>query len=50
MVPDDPHIYHITHVRNLPSILQERGLWCGKQAVERGIAHVNIGHQHIKAR
>ncbi len=50
MTPYDPQIYHITHIRNLPSILRERGLWCDRQTVERNIDHTNIGHKHIKAR
>lgn len=43
-------IYHITHVRNLPGILREGGLWCDSQRIARGLATTNIGHRHIKGR
>jgi hypothetical protein len=43
-------IYHITHIRNLPSILKDGGLWCDRVVMERNLAHVGIAHQHIKDR
>ncbi len=43
-------IYHITHIRNLPEILRDNGLWCDRIVSERGLAHVSIAHQHIKER
>lgn len=47
--PERP-IYHITHVDNLPGILQEGGLWCDAQRIARGLTTANIGHRHIKGR
>jgi hypothetical protein len=43
-------IYHITHIRNLPNILRDGGLWCDHVVSERGLAHISIAHQHIKDR
>ncbi len=43
-------IYHITHLRNLGSILEEGGLWCDGIADDRGLADIDIAHAHIKAR
>jgi hypothetical protein len=44
------NIYHITHIRNLPNILTDGGLWCDHIVSERNLAHVGIAHQHIKDR
>lgn len=49
-IPQDPPIFHITHVENLPSILREGGLWCDSQRIARGLATTNIGYLHIKQR
>jgi hypothetical protein len=49
-VPQDPPIFHITHVDNLPGILHEGGLWCDSQRIARGLGNTNIGHLHIKQR
>lgn len=43
-------IYHITHIRNLPGILREGGLWCDSESEQRGLAEVSIAHRHIKER
>lgn len=43
-------IYHITHVDNLAAIVAEGGLWCDREAADRGLAKVGIAHQHIKER
>ena len=43
-------IYHITHLRNLPNILKDGGLWCDHIVSEGNLAHVSIAHQHIKDR
>ncbi|NLX57134.1 MAG: DUF4433 domain-containing protein [Planctomycetaceae bacterium] len=44
------HIYHITHVDNLPSILQHGRLWSDAQRIAKRLTTTNIGHSHIKAR
>lgn len=43
-------IYHITHIRNLPNIIRDGGLWCDQIVSERDLAYVGIAHQHIKER
>jgi hypothetical protein len=43
-------IYHITHILNLPNILEDGGLWCDRIVAQRNLAHVSIAHQHIKDR
>ncbi len=43
-------IYHITHLRNLPNILNDGGLCCDRVVSQRNLAHVSIAHQHIKDR
>lgn len=43
-------IYHITHIRNLPNIIKDGGLWCDHIVAARNLAHVSIAHQHIKDR
>lgn len=43
-------IYHITHIRNLPNIIKDGGLWCDHVVSERNLAQVSIAHQHIKDR
>jgi hypothetical protein len=48
--PPDPHIFHITHVDNLASIVQEGCLWSDMHRQQRQLASTNIGYGHIKAR
>jgi hypothetical protein len=43
-------IYHITHLRNLSSILEQGGLWCDGEATRRNLCAVGIAHGHIKER
>ena len=43
-------IYHITHIRNLPNIIKDGGLWCDHIVSDRQLAHVSIAHQNIKER
>lgn len=45
-----PAIYHITHIHNLPLILQHGGLWCDNEKVKRQLNPVGIAHEHIKRR
>ena len=48
--PNDPQIFHITHLGNLPSIVRAGGLWCDAQRIARSVGSTNIGHKHIKTR
>ena len=43
-------IFHITHVRNLESIIQCGGLYCDRVRADRQLASVGIAHNHIKER
>lgn len=43
-------IYHITHLDNLPAILEQGGLWCDRESAQRGLLKVGIAHAHIKER
>jgi hypothetical protein len=43
-----PPIYHITHVKNLPGIIEKGGLYCDRDA--KNIEFVSIGHKEIKQR
>jgi hypothetical protein len=49
-VPDDPYIYHITHVDNLAGIVSCGGLYSDSERMSRGLVSTNIGHLHIKQR
>ena len=43
-------IYHITHVDNLPGIVQAGGLWCDAVRRRQGFPCVGIAHENLKAR
>lgn len=49
-VPARPCIYHITHVDNLPSIIQAGGLWSDAIMMEKGGPAASIGMSPIKER
>lgn len=49
-VPEDPPVFHITHIDNLVGIVREGGLWSDAKREERQLSSVNIGYRHIKAR
>ncbi|MBF0108687.1 MAG: DUF4433 domain-containing protein [Magnetococcales bacterium] len=48
--PAQPKIYHITHVDNLPRIIQTGGIWCDAERIRQNLAVTGIGYSHIKAR
>jgi hypothetical protein len=50
LVPAQPRIYHITHVDNLPSIIQAGGLWSDAKMMGQGGPAASIGFNHIKQR
>lgn len=49
-IPDAIRIYHITHLDNLPSILEHGGLWSDAMVVNRGGPAASIGMSNIKKR
>jgi hypothetical protein len=48
--PDRPQLYHITHIDNLPSILQDGGLRSDATMMARGGPAAAIGMSSIKSR
>src|SRR6266566_1513078 len=48
-VPKSPKIYHITHVRNLPSIVDDV-LWSDAERIGRELACTVVGMSEIKRR
>lgn len=48
--PLNPKIYHITHVRNLPSIVQAKVLWSDAKRCEFGLSTKLVGLSNIKNR
>ncbi len=50
MMPARPCVYHITHVDNLPAIIQAGGLWSDTKMLARGGPRVSIGMSTIKER
>ncbi len=49
-VPTDPKIYHITHLRNLPEIVQSGCLWSDAKRIELGLTCEIVGMSSIKQR
>lgn len=43
-------IFHITHMRNLPSILEHNGLMSDSSAIKSGTEYLKIGYDDIKKR
>lgn len=43
-------IYHITHIRNLESIIASGGILCDNGMASQKVNHVGIAHSHIKER
>ncbi len=44
------NIYHITHITNLPSIIEAGGLWCDAKVNSGEVSAMGIAHKHIKER
>jgi len=49
-VPIHPKIYHITHLRNLPQIVDARRLWSDAKRIEKKLDCDVVGMSHIKRR
>lgn len=43
-------LYHISHIRNLESIIEKGGIMCDSSMNDNHIEHVGIAHKHIKER
>lgn len=46
--PDKPKIYHITHVNNLPQIVQVGALWSDRKCVDNNVNCAGIASSEIK--
>ncbi|WP_224363560.1 type II toxin-antitoxin system toxin DNA ADP-ribosyl transferase DarT [Hyalangium versicolor] len=42
------NLFHITHIRNLPQILDEGGLWCDSECARQRVSPVNIAYADLK--
>ena len=49
-VPTRPKVYHITHLRNLPRIIEAGVLWSDSKRLELGMDCDVVGMSHIKKR
>jgi hypothetical protein len=49
-IPDEPKIYHITHIDRLASIIADRYLWCDAEIARRDTPGSVIGMSRIKLR
>ena len=49
-VPANPKIYHITHVKNLSSIIADGVLWSDRQRLDRAVDPTIVGIEGIKKR
>ncbi len=48
--PENPRLYHITHVENLSAILEEGGLWSEAEMARRRAGHYRVGISNLKQR
>ncbi|HUG80029.1 MAG TPA: DUF4433 domain-containing protein [Bryobacterales bacterium] len=48
--PDQPKIYHITHVDNLPGIVSEKVIWSDARVLQRDLEREIVGMSRIKKR
>lgn len=49
-VPSEPSIYHITHLRNLPRIVEAGSLWSDAKRIELRLPCTLVGMSEIKRR
>lgn len=49
-IPERPKIYHITHIRNLPQIIQQGVVWSDAKRIELGLDCEIVGMSEIKRR
>ena len=48
--PRQPNVYHITHVDNIPAIVDEGSLVCDREMIRRGGPAQAVGMSEIKRR
>jgi hypothetical protein len=49
-LPNNPKIYHITHVENVANIIRDGALWSDAERIRRGLACEIVGMSEIKRR
>jgi len=49
-MPTHPKVYHITHLRNLPQIVDAGRLWSDAKRIEKNLECDVVGMSHIKRR
>jgi len=49
-VPENPKIYHITHIKNLEGILNDEVIWSDAKRIELGLGCEIVGMSEIKRR
>ena len=49
-LPNNPKIYHITHVENVGKIIRDGALWSDAERIRRGLACEIVGMSEIKRR
>lgn len=50
VVPENPKIYHITHIENLEGLLNNKVLWSDAKRLELGLGSEIVGMSEIKRR
>jgi len=50
VVPENPKIYHITHIKNLEGILRDKVVWSDAKRLELGLGCEIVGMSEIKRR
>jgi len=43
-------LYHITHWHNLRGIIEQQGMWCGREIKARKLNFISAAHPHIQQR
>jgi hypothetical protein len=49
-IPENPKIYHITHVNNMPRIIDHDVLWSDAERIQQGLDCDVVGMSEIKRR
>ncbi len=50
LIPSDIKIFHITHIDNLKSIIDDNGIWSDSEMLTQGKEYNNVGISSIKTR
>lgn len=50
MVPNPTYIFHMTHFKNLPLILENEGIFANNNVTNQNVNYTNIAHQDLQVR